>query len=876
MINEYLSSIIVLTIAVLPVLAWRPTRSLSIVLIVLYLAFLVIHWPFVMGVAGTVHDTENGYLKPFILYKQWLDAGIKLGWNPYWGGGQPFELLNNFVFLPTYAPLLLINSVLGLQLDPIILFNWSWILLHLLMCTGATLAASSILKSRWSCLFVTTPLLFGSFWGGLIAPVPPVVLCFSVYLLFFWYNAWKEKSFAWLILFVAATAFSLNFYIPHYVLITLVISITSFCIFKANKQAIFHQFKELIYFQFLNKSIILKSGVLLVVFALFASPFIHMFIETLDFVSPTRGFTVQGEMSLTNDVFQQGVGVNLSSWTLLTDRTVGYDRLNFDLVMERAHWPMYIGAVATTLCAYGLVSLSITWVVLTAAILTIISFGPDSWLWDFLISYVPFMDLVRHSFPFVGVVVFLFLIVGASVIENQTPFRQNVVNLVLNYLCAVLLLAILIVAALTDLQVWSWIANPVVFGGLAAVLLGLYILINTKFHNIRYAKSLGTVSLLLLLIFECGSVALGRADRFFRYPSPSNVPEVKEFVYPTQWQSINSEYRMPFDWDAMFSKQAIWLSLTNDSMFLLQKDFARYARNKYSCHPTKNCSKADLSKVNLAETSLIGANPRAANVRSELGGIFVLYPHDSSNEGKNYLKSVGSDLFFDSPLKVTKSSSSPNELKTVCSVLLIVRDPEESLALPDKVKFRQLGTNIDQLGKGNLSAFLKRGYAGQDLLVKQYELDSCLEGGAIRTDVPLTIDHPSIEVDVRIILLEDPDLDFVVPLESHNPNSIRLLAHSHAKSLLLRKENYHPNWNLTVNHAPHKIDRTSENFQIISLDPGVNDLVFTYESIYDLLHKFTLYGLFFFYFCMIIVLSFNNSDPTRKFQKSLLKEPRTD
>ena len=149
-------------------------------------------------------------------------------------------------------------------------------------------------------------------------------------------------------------------------------------------------------------------------------------------------------------------------------------------------------------------------------------------------------------------------------------------------------------------------------------------------------------------------------------------------------------------------------------------------------------------------------------------------------------------------------------------------------------------------------------------------------GGKIISATEKLGDDPSIEEDVLVILLEDTDLDFVVPLESHNPNSIRVLAHSHDKSLLLRKENYHPNWNLTVNHAPHKIDRTSENFQIISLDPGVNDLVFTYESIYDLLHRFTLYSLFFFYFCMIIVLSFNNSDLTRKFQRSLPKEPRTD
>ena len=105
-------------------------------------------------------------------------------------------------------------------------------------------------------------------------------------------------------------------------------------------------------------------------------------------------------------------------------------------------------------------------------------------------------------------------------------------------------------------------------------------------------------------------------------------------------------------------------------------------------------------------------------------------------------------------------------------------------------------------------------------------------------------------------MLEDTDLDFVVPLDSSNPNSIRLLARTHDKSLLLRKENYHPNWDLMVNSAPHKIGRTSENFQVISLDPGLNDLVFSYESIYDLLHKVTQKGLFFLYFFMIVVLGF--------------------
>jgi len=394
---------------------------------------------------------------------------------------------------------------------------------------------------------------------------------------------------------------------------------------------------------------------------------------------------------------------------------------------------------------------------------------------------------------------------------------------------------------------WYWLADSVNFAVIAAALLGFYILFNTIFRKIRYVKSLGTIALLVLLVYECGSVALERTGQYswemvgeggpviqeLVYPT-NNRLELQEFIYPAQWHSVNRQYRIPFDWDAMFSKQAIWLSLTNNSMFLLQKDFARYARKKYSCEPTRNC-------------------------RLEAGSSFVLYPHD----GKENLRSVGSDRFFDAPVKVTKSSSSPNELKTVCSALLIVRDPEGSTKLPDEVRFRQLGTSTDRASEGYFSAVFKSSYSGENLLVSQYDFEDCLKGMTNDSKLPLTSDYSAIEEDVFVVFLEDPNMDFVVPLESHNPNSIRLLARTHDKSLLLRKENYHPNWNLTVNSAPHKIDRTSENFQIISLDPGLNDLVFSYESIYDLLHKITQKGLLFLYFFMIVVLGFNKSGTRR-------------
>ena len=178
------------------------------------------------------------------------------------------------------------------------------------------------------------------------------------------------------------------------------------------------------------------------------------------------------------------------------------------------------------------------------------------------------------------------------------------------------------------------------------------------------------------------------------------------------------------------------------------------------------------------------------------------------------------------------------------------------MALPDEVRFRQLGTSTDQASEAYFSAVFKSSYSGGNLLVSQYDFEDCLKEVTNGSKLLLTSDYSAIEEDVFVVFLEDPNMDFVVPLESHNPNSIRLLAHSRNKSLLLRKENYHPNWDLTVNSAPHKIDRTSENFQVISLDPGLNDLVFNYASIYDLLHKVTQKSLFFFYCFMIVVLGF--------------------
>jgi hypothetical protein len=178
------------------------------------------------------------------------------------------------------------------------------------------------------------------------------------------------------------------------------------------------------------------------------------------------------------------------------------------------------------------------------------------------------------------------------------------------------------------------------------------------------------------------------------------------------------------------------------------------------------------------------------------------------------------------------------------------------MALPDEVRFRQLGTSTDQASEAYFSAVSKSSYSGENLLVSQYDFEDCLKEVTDGSKLLLTSDYSAIEEEVFVVFLEDPNMDFVVPLESHNPNSIRLLARTHDKSLLLRKENYHSNWDLMVNSAPHKIDRTSENFQITSLDRGLNDLVFSYASIYDLLHKVTQKGLFFLYFFMIVVLGF--------------------
>ena len=122
-IQVLLAAGVILLMVLAPVFAWPETRKLTLPVLGFYALFLWLNSEFVFGELGTGHDTFTNWYSWSVIIRQWIQSDVELGWNPYWGAGQPFALYNNiFRYLPTAAFSRFFN-LLGLELSPVIFFN---------------------------------------------------------------------------------------------------------------------------------------------------------------------------------------------------------------------------------------------------------------------------------------------------------------------------------------------------------------------------------------------------------------------------------------------------------------------------------------------------------------------------------------------------------------------------------------------------------------------------------------------------------------------------------------------------------------------------------------------------------------------------------
>jgi len=195
--------ILINLLAIAPILAWRKTRNLTLPVLAIYGAFILIHWDFIIGNEVTYHDTAWTLESWTALMQQWIDSGVSLGWNPYWGAGQPFSLYNNISDVIPMVAFAYLFKALGLKFTPLIFFNLIWLFGYLNICTGSLLLFRLVYKKRLICLLGFFTLLFGGlFYSDAGEPLGAFILSFLPYLVFLIIIFYKTQDWRALLFFL--------------------------------------------------------------------------------------------------------------------------------------------------------------------------------------------------------------------------------------------------------------------------------------------------------------------------------------------------------------------------------------------------------------------------------------------------------------------------------------------------------------------------------------------------------------------------------------------------------------------------------------------------------------------------------------------------
>lgn len=550
-----------------PVFAWPQTRRLTPFVLLSDFLFLGIKWDFVAGSVMPYHDTAWNLEGWSILVQQWIHSGLPLGWNPYIGAGQPMALYNNpLSSIPSVAFSGLFKA-LGLPFDPVQNFKLIWIFAHLNICTGSLLFFRALFRESWVCLLGFASMLFGGyFFVELGQGVAVYVLSFLPYMLFFLIGYYRERTWMPLFLFSLFLGMSMNYYIPTYMIYTLVLFLVSVLLVNGvQKNPRLKEEIRSLFTDLFRKPGRLALCLLLVVVP--ATPMLYNFAEMQDFMSPTRGFsTDQGR--LTRDSFQTLVAVPFH----------GYQKLIHPRLadMTDLHSGFYIGflpslAVVGSLVAGG------NWIFLTLSFFLILLAAPEMTgvsPWGWVRHYMPLGETIRHTFLFGRLATFFLLtasLAGLLALQKaNVPFMRKI-------------LAVTVASAFWAAFSWS-VLPPArqVFLVLAALCLMLLSAGRLSGRSWWPVACLGVV-----VAFHAGDLLEHAIHRttpkspfWNKYEFPRSYP-LNPIAYPSRWK-VRSEDNIPVPQylKPAYTKEAIWANPFPGAMLWLQKDFAWFLINQ--------------------------------------------------------------------------------------------------------------------------------------------------------------------------------------------------------------------------------------------------------------------------------------------------------
>jgi hypothetical protein len=379
------------------------------VFVALLALYVGLYWRFVLGAEFAFHDTMWDHHAFYAVIKQWLDAGLAVGWNPFMNGGEPLYLYSNLFLWAELMVFVMVNWLLGIPTHELINLYFTFILLSFATCCFVFF--STVFRERLVAFYAVIPVLFGGLTASTLAQymlsplylLPVALLC--AYLLV------RDRDPAWLLGLLFVACVSANHYLPHY----LVVSVAGYLGGVGIVAAVRRLWRGAARGE--DRPASPRLGVPAMAAALLISaaalaPAMFVYREARDLVSPTRGNVAVADAGIG---VQPGVHQSLDRYRYLVQlpRMQPGDASWANL--EYAHGVFYIGWIPVLLGVLSPVAYrrSDYWGFLVAfALLAALGLGEGFGAWGLLKALVP-LFYVRHAYPISVTLTLLVVVLSA-------------------------------------------------------------------------------------------------------------------------------------------------------------------------------------------------------------------------------------------------------------------------------------------------------------------------------------------------------------------------------------------------------------------------------------------------------------------------------
>ena len=394
--------------------------------------YVGVYWRFVDGREFAFHDTMWDHHAFYAVFKQWLDSGLAVGWNPFMNGGQPLYLFSNLYLWAELVCFVALNWLFRFPTHELINLYFTFILL-----TFATLCFvlfSVVFRGRIVAFYAVIPVLFGGLTASTLAQYMLSPLYLLPVALLATYLLVRDRDPAWLLALVFIVCVSANHYLPHYLLLSIAAYLAGAGIVLAARRLASGTAGEEARAPRPRFGIPAVAVGLLVSAAALA-PAVFVYREARDLVSPTRGNV---------RVADKGTGVQPGVHQTL-------DRYHFLVRLPRmrpgdaswenlqyAHGVFYIGWIPVLLALASPIAYRRPeyWgFLLASGLVAFLAAGEGFVGWGVLKAYLP-LFYVRHMYPLALTLTVLVVVLSAFGLERLLSW-----NAAQAVICAVVLVA---------------------------------------------------------------------------------------------------------------------------------------------------------------------------------------------------------------------------------------------------------------------------------------------------------------------------------------------------------------------------------------------------------------------------------------------------